>query len=528
MMHMRKLTALLLVLVLIVSLAAVSVSAEPSGKYTDKGYRYYTSFGDSIAAGFNLEGYVSGEKYRVVEGSFPVIVAEELAVPTYETCALSGMRTVEMRMFLEDDYYGDEVTNHVMYYFVEDQSRAAEGIAAGREKYRNAIRNSDLITLQIGFNDVWFTMLGTAQMLGRGEVYSGVDEAQEEMADSIDRLGLVKALEEATDTLLDVLSIPTLVPKILLAAVQAKTQYFSNYRTIVDEIYALNPDVTIAAVGYYNPVQTLSPGYDGIFDADFAQMNSFLQGLEKEYENFYYMPVEDTESRFDRDHAFDMHPTEAGHEYMAKQILENLPDNPNPSGDPVPSVVPGTADAVCGRFTDIDVTQWYHTPVHYVLENNIMSGTSATTFSPEMTVTRAMMAQMIYAMEGKPATAANEKYTDVPAGEYYVSAAAFVSAAGIMTGYDETTFAPNDLLTREQLATVLRSYAAYKNRPTDQTTSLEAFSDASSVSYWAENAVRWAVASGLMAGRAGGVLAPLDPIKRCEVAQMIMNFRTGV
>ena len=521
MIRVRKLTALLLVLVLMISLATVSVSAEPSGKYVNKGYQYYSSFGDSIAAGFNLEDFISGVKYRHVKGSFPVIVAEELNVANYEACALAGMRTVEMRMFLEDDYYGDKVTNHVMYYFVEDTEHTAQGIAENRKKYREAIQKSDLITLQIGFNDVWFTMLGTAQLLGRGEAYTGVDQAQDELAGSIDSLGLTEAIEQATDTLLDVLAIPTLVPKVLLAGIQAKQQYFSNYTTILQEIYALNPDITIAAIGYYNPVQTLSPGYDGILDADFAQMNDFVKGLEKDYENFYYIPVEDTESRFDRDHTFDMHPTEAGHVYIADQILETLPDNANPKSSPDPAIT----DPVCGKFADIDVNQWYHNAVHYVLQNNIMSGTSATAFSPDMAVTRAMMAQMIYAMEGRPSVTGSMPFADVPVTEYYYNAVIFASSNGIMAGMDEKTFSPETMLTREQLATVLRSYAAYKGKDISKSQELTAFHDASSVSFWAEDAVKWAVASGLMSGRDGGVLAPLDPIKRSEVAQMLTNFQ---
>lgn len=521
MIRTKKLTAVFLALVMMVSLVSVSASAAPSGKYVNKGYQYYSSFGDSIAAGFNLEDFISGVKYRHVKGSFPVIVAEELNVATYEACALAGMRTVEMRMFLEDDYYGDKVTNHVMYYFVEDTEHTAQGIAENRKKYREAIQKSDLITLQIGFNDVWFTMLGTAQLLGRGEAYTGVDQAQDEMASSIDSLGLTEAMKQATDTLLDVLSIPTLVPKVLLAGIQAKQQYFTNYTTILKEIYDLNPDITIAAIGYYNPVQTLSPGYDGILDADFAQMNDFLKGLEKDYENFYYIPVEDTESRFDRDHTFDMHPTEKGHEYIANQILETIPDNANPG----PHVIPGTPDTVCGKFIDIDVTQWYHNAVHYVLQNGIMSGTTENTFSPDMTVTRAMMAQMIYAMEGRPAVTQSMPFSDVPATQYYYNAAIFVSANGIMTGMDEKTFSPNSMLTREQLATVLRSYAAYKGKDVTKSQELNAFVDATSVSFWAVDAVKWAVASGLMSGRDGGVLAPQDPIRRSEVAQMLTNFQ---
>ena len=521
---------MVLTIALIVTLTASAAAAAPAmGDYSDLGYQVYSCFGDSISAGFGLADYVSGEKWRHVEGSYPVMVADALGVKQYNSFSLSGMRTVEMRMFLEDDYYGDKVTNHVMYYFVEDTDHTAECIEKERKMFRDGIRNSDLISLQLGFNDVWFTMLGTAQMLGRGEVYTGVDDAQDAFADSVDQLGFGKALKDAIDTLETIVGLPTLLPTIILSGVQAKQQYFENYETIVDEIYELNPDITIAAIGYYNPVKTLRLGRSqGLLDLDFGQMNDYLKELELDHENFYYVPVEETESRFDVTHDFDMHPTEKGHVYLAQQMLKTLPKNANP----LPPVMPGApdlpngTDAVCAAFTDINTMEWYHNAVHYVLQNQIMSGTTTTTFSPDMSVTRGMMAQMIYAMEGRPATAPSASFRDVPSTMYYASAAAFVSANGIMTGYDGNSFGPEDSLTREQLATVLRSYAAYKNKQTTKTQNLSSFADASSVSFWAKDAVAWAVASGLMAGRDGGRLAPQDPIRRCEVAQMVMNFNT--
>ena len=521
---------MVLTIALIAALTASAAAAAPiTGDYSDLGYQVYTCFGDSISAGYGLADYVSGEKWRHVDGSYPVMVADALGVKKYNPYSLSAMRTVEMRMFLEDDFYGDKVTNHVMYYFVEDTEHTAQCIEKQRKMFRDGIRNSDLLSLQLGFNDVWFTMLGTAQLLGRGEVYTGVDDAQDEFFGSVDRLGLGKALKDGIDTLQTVIGLPTLLPTIILAGVQAKQQYFENYKTILKEIYALNPDVTIAAIGYYNPVKNLRLGRpQGLLDLDFGQMNDFLKEMQLDHENFYYVPVEETETRFETTLDFDMHPTEKGHVYMAQQMLNTLPKNANPLPPVIPGApdLPDSTDTVCAAFTDINTMEWYHNAVHYVLQKGIMSGTTTTTFSPDMSVTRGMMAQMIYAMEGRPATAPNASYRDVPSTMYYASAAAFVSANGIMTGYDGNTFGPEDQLTREQLATVLRSYAVYKKKQTTKTQDISSFNDASSVSFWAKDAVAWAVASGLMAGRDGGMLAPLDPIRRCEVAQMVMNFNT--
>ena len=288
---------MVLTIALIAALTASAAAAAPiTGDYSDLGYQVYTCFGDSISAGYGLADYVSGEKWRHVDGSYPVMVADALGVKKYNPYSLSAMRTVEMRMFLEDDFYGDKVTNHVMYYFVEDTEHTAQCIEKQRKMFRDGIRNSDLLSLQLGFNDVWFTMLGTAQLLGRGEVYTGVDDAQDEFFGSVDRLGLGKALKDGIDTLQTVIGLPTLLPTIILAGVQAKQQYFENYKTILKEIYALNPDVTIAAIGYYNPVKNLRLGRpQGLLDLDFGQMNDFLKEMQLDHENFYYVPVEATD-----------------------------------------------------------------------------------------------------------------------------------------------------------------------------------------------------------------------------------------
>ena len=154
-----------------------------------------------------------------------------------------------------------------------------------------------------------------------------------------------------------------------------------------------------------------------------------------------------------------------------------------------------------------------------------MNGVSDTKFAPNDTTTRAMIVTILWRQEGEPDAEASS-FTDVEADSWYEAAVNWAAENKIVNGMSETSFAPMDKITREQLATVLRSYAAYKNKQTTKTQDISSFADASSVSFWAKDAVAWAVASGLMAGRDGGRLAPQDPIRRCEVAQMVMNFNT--
>ena len=109
---------------------------------------------------------------------------------------------------------------------------------------------------------------------------------------------------------------------------------------------------------------------------------------------------------------------------------------------------------------------------------------------------------------------------------WYTSAVEFVYANKIMGGYDEKTFGPEDFVTREQLATLLRGYAQYKGLSVSNTVSINRFNDAARVSEWAVKGMEWAVGDGIIAGRNGNVLAPQERATRAEVAQMLMKFQS--
>ena len=112
-------------------------------------------------------------------------------------------------------------------------------------------------------------------------------------------------------------------------------------------------------------------------------------------------------------------------------------------------------------FTDVDPASGYYEAIRYAYENNLMNGTSATAFSPNGTTSRAMIVTILYRLEGQPAVAAGS-FTDVAAGQYYTSAVAWASQNGIVEGYGNGAFGPNDAITREQLAVILYRYAQYK------------------------------------------------------------------
>ena len=175
-------------------------------------------------------------------------------------------------------------------------------------------------------------------------------------------------------------------------------------------------------------------------------------------------------------------------------------------------------------FLDINTGAWYYDAVKYVVENGLMSGTGTYTFEPNTTLSRGMIAQMLYALEGKPSVSATNSFTDVSVNDWYAKAASWTQSKGIITGYDDGRFAPNDPLTREQLALILYNYAQSKGYDTSAKADLSKYVDGSSTSAWAQTAMTWAVGEGLLSGRGLNMLYPTGTATRAEVAQIMMNF----
>ena len=175
-------------------------------------------------------------------------------------------------------------------------------------------------------------------------------------------------------------------------------------------------------------------------------------------------------------------------------------------------------------FLDINTGAWYYDAVKYAVENGLMSGTGTYTFEPNTTLSRGMIAQMLYALEGKPSVSATNSFTDVSVNDWYAKAASWTQSKGIITGYNDGRFAPNDPLTREQLALILYNYAQSKGYDTSAKADLSKYVDGSSTSAWAQTAMTWAVGEGLLSGRGLNMLYPTGTATRAEVAQIMMNF----
>ena len=175
-------------------------------------------------------------------------------------------------------------------------------------------------------------------------------------------------------------------------------------------------------------------------------------------------------------------------------------------------------------FTDIAAGAWYADAVQYVYENGMMNGTSETMFSPEATTTRAMIVTILHRLENEPA-AVDSDFTDVAGGSYYADAVDWAAANGIVNGVSETSFAPDDAITREQMAAILYRYAQSKGYDTTVGgMSLSEYADASRISAYATTAMQWANAEGLITGVTDTTLSPQGSATRAQVATILMRF----
>ena len=180
-----------------------------------------------------------------------------------------------------------------------------------------------------------------------------------------------------------------------------------------------------------------------------------------------------------------------------------------------------TALAAGGIFSDVPNGAWYADAVDYVYEHGIMNGTSATTFSPNTPMTRAMLVTVLHRAAGSPSAATGTAFSDVPTGAYYTDAVAWASANGIVTGYGNGRFGSNDPVSRAQIAAILWRYAGSPSAEAGQD-----FADESSIPAYASAAVDWARANGVVNGTTGNRFDPNGNATRAQVATILRNYLT--
>lgn len=388
--------------------------------------------------------------------------------------------------------------------------------------YIQAVEEANLITVNIGSNDILGNPLGQAMR----EMYNtdGVDKA---ILDAI-KAELQKTGDFGT-ALLKLIGYAESIgqgTKLLVSLAYymniAYQQFTENWDAIVKNIYRLNPDVTLVAVGMHNAFANTSLTVGSVIKTGkllrpiMDKMNAWMQTGSVYAGQYIYCDVPDVECgelAFTQDDFWTaylpaVHPTAAGHRYIADRILSVLPDT-------------------ALSFEDVPEGAWYYMDVAACYYRGLMVGVSDTRFAPNLPVDRAMVAAIVHRIAGEPAAAgADMPFRDVPSDAYYTQSVAWAYHAGVVSGCNADTFCPTQAISRQDLAAILYRYACLAGA-TDETQSedsLSGFADAGAVSGYARAALAWAVENGILYGKDGNRLDPKGTATRAECAALLWRF----
>ena len=190
----------------------------------------------------------------------------------------------------------------------------------------------------------------------------------------------------------------------------------------------------------------------------------------------------------------------------------------------------GGTDCPLWKFTDLDVHAWYHDGVHYCLEEGLMEGYGEGIFGPNNDLSRAMLVQIFYNYENRPTVSSGSVFDDVADGAWYADAVTWAASQSIVGGYGNGNYGPNDPITREQLAAILYRYAQYKGYDVSvgEDTNILSYTDAFEISEYAVPAFQWACGAGVIEGVTESTLVPRGNATRAQVATMLMRFCVNV
>lgn len=588
----KRLVSFLLVLVMCVSISAGAFAAtqENVGKYatylalgdsvgSGYGQPEYNQYGELV------------HLWDRIDGSYPDVLAKYVNADTLYPYCVPGLSSQTLRYLYDDTYDGGRLLNTSQISNLTAGAFDKEILTSWRPKFRQAAADADLITLDIGLNDTWEGAIGLVYEIAEyGTVLGG--DPRDTLQVELEKYGTWETVLRNVEAFLTAWAMnPDKIAYWVVSWIQFLMTYFTdfsaNFPAIVDNLFTLNPDVIIVAPTSYNSFKSfkLVPGERGAYaltinttTGDPLQIAGFTipkqihisstllgnipqssydfcydavrEAMEVKYRGqFFVADVGETELIGDHltaplfenqsmdNSGYNPHPTTAGHKYMADQILSVLPESsvpvtptdPTDPDNPVEPAYPAVHDNCPSvKYTDLDTTMWYHEPVDYVLNKGIMTGYTETTFEPFANLTRAQVATILYAMEGKPAVTTSAGFTDVAVDAWYVNPVNWAASVGVVSGMGDGTFAPDANVTREQLVTMLRSYAEYKGKDVTATGNVSTFADAGTISTWATEPVAWAVGAGLINGREGNTIAPQGTATRAEAATMFWRFGTNI
>ncbi len=371
---LKRTIAVLLTLIL-VSSSFVCFAADSEKQYHQ--YDKYVLLGDSLASGFRDYDYIMTE-FTYIEDSYAAYLAKDLGVEQYSPMACPGFRTIELRTMLEDDYVSNDP-----YLFEAVPHHSAEEILAKRDEMRQAITEADLITIAIGGND-WGAYLGWVMedFLEDNPLPEEFETALKEyLANASLEDNVIKIMVDLARTFNAVDEFLAIMPK---AIEYAFSTLHENWPIIVEDIYRMNPDVTLVAVGMFNTTLSTPEGEpDNVAEPDplAVQVEQMMidngnKPMVENQEKYGYIYVDTTGTIVETSH-----PTPAGHRHIANRILEALPDARFP-------------------YTDISIKNSAYKAVEYMYLNDLMKGTDATTFGGDVNITKAEFSEVLNKITG--------------------------------------------------------------------------------------------------------------------------------
>lgn len=550
---------LICMLLAVLMLASVGVGAF-ADKGKDYGYDKYMCIGDSIAAGCALtksgeetvfdqnsdnfayvysEQYIYlGHNYAVVPKAYHSLVSDRIGAELLQ-CARSGMRAVELRYWLDGVYndFDETCSWDNTYYDIDGNGFTLKDLDAFNKyiNYPEKIKEADIISINLGSNDVFsFTFGIVMRQLTANTTDPNLEKIKEYFESTGDAGAAFLKLLDLYQTMG---KIGDLVKVLVKGFNDTYKQYAENYNAVMKKIYELNPDVTVVNVGVFNPLRYVRFSSQLDVDVSFimagivGQMNALLKGYQSKYDNCYFADVSNTETYYQcyEDPLFwqyftlKVHPTIAGHEYMTNQIVSVIPVK-----ERAPEVTPAPQETTKPEgeknklpFKDVSKNYWAYDEIAYVYDNDIMLGKTATTFDPEGDMTRAQFATVLYRLAGKPdVSGKTEPFKDVAKKYWARDAIIWAYNEGIIKGYDDTTFGPDDGINRAQLVTMLYRY----NGAPKVKGNLNDFKDCGDLNKDYKTAIIWATKNGIVNGYSDNTFRPYKITSRAELAAILARY----
>ena len=322
---------------------------------------------------------------------------------------------------------------------------------------------------------------------------------------------------------------------------------FESYKAL-ETITEINDDAAVLVVGMYNPFADMTVTINGEVIAIGEYFDYAIEAIDLYYllyaavsGNVTFVEANDVElnGTLEIEISEDMDVTALvmqllsaqdmilanaeGHEYIYECIMDAI-EFCDHGYVHVPYYCDGGEDCPCRRFVDLDNTKWYHFGVDYMIVKGMMIGVGHDRFAPEQIITRAEVATMLWRLEGSPEASIELNFSDVAEDTWYTEAVRWAVETETFLGYGNETFGPNDQITREQIALVMYRYEEARGADLTADKTIADFADAAAASDWAVESLNWAYSTGMMIGTGSNNMNPLGDASRAEVATILYRY----